>query len=416
MTSTHEFFAINRQKLLNILPDRSVALLFAATPKIRSWDSHYPYCQDKNFYYLTGYENHSSAIVIKKMESSISIVLFVVKQTPSQIHWSGYLPTLEEASQITGIQSVQSLDSLNAYLTTTLKSADHLFLDFHPVNPDEPLSPELQFADLMRLRHPHITIHRIHNLMAQLREIKSPEEITRISGAIELTHKGIERLLRHVRPGVSEYELEAHFNFELHKNGTNPAFPGIIAAGKNATVLHYNSMKDLLNLDELVLLDLGAEFKHYSADISRTVPVNGKFSPKQCDIYALVLEANIKTIEAVKPGITLVDLNKLTQKTLAEGLKKLGVINDLSDVSKYYTHGVSHSLGLDTHDLISGKMKALEPGMVITIEPGLYFSNDGVGVRIEDDILVTKSGYQNLSINIPKDIKAIEDWMISLQS
>ncbi|MGB3977087.1 MAG: aminopeptidase P family protein [bacterium] len=416
MNSINEFFEANRQKLLNILPDKSVALLFAATLKTRSWDSHYPFCQDKNFYYLTGYKNHSSAVLIKKIGSAVSTVLFVVKQTPSQIHWSGYLPTIEEASTITGIQTVKPLDTLNTHLTASLKYADHLYLDFHPINPNEPLTPELQFADMMRLRHPHITIHPIHNLMAQLREIKSSEEVARISSAIELTHKGIEQVLRYIRPGVPEYELEAHFNFELHRSGTNPAFSGIIASGKNATVLHYNAMKDVLKPDELILLDLGAEYKHYSADISRTFPINGKFSSKQRDIYSVVLEANNKTIEAVTPGIALIDLNKITQKALAEGLKTLGLIDDLSDISKFYTHGVSHSLGLDTHDIVSGIYEDLRPGMVITIEPGLYFPDDGLGVRIEDDILVTESGYRNLSIDIPKEITSIENWMSSLHS
>lgn len=416
MPSFKEMVAKNRQKLVDMLPDRSVILLFAAPLKIKSWDSHYPYCQDKNFFYLTGYENRSAAVLIKKNGTSVSTILFVVQLTPSQIHWTGYLPTPEEAATITGIQTVEPLDKLNQYLAATLKQTDHLFLDFHPVNPDEPLTDALQFAETIRGRNPHVAIHRIHDFMARLREIKSAEEIEKISEAIRLTHKGFEKLMCAIRPGVPEYEIEAYFNFELHRHRTIPAFTGIVASGKNATVLHYNAMKDSLKNGELVLLDLGAEFEHYSADISRTFPVNGRFSPEQRDLYSLVLEANIRTIEAVEPGLTLASLNTITRNILAEGLKKLGYLNDLPDVSKYFTHGVSHSLGLDTHDITSRNTDTLHPGMVITVEPGLYLPEKNTGIRIEDDVLVTETGCRNLSVDIPKTIVAIEDWMSSRQS
>jgi Xaa-Pro aminopeptidase len=416
MASFTNMFAKNRQAIVDMLPDKSVVLLFAAPLKIRSWDSHYPYCQDKNFYYLTGYEHRSAAVLITKNGSSIATTLFVIKLTPSQIHWTGSLPTPEEAAHITGIHTVLALDKLDYHLSALLKHSDHLFLDFHPVTSDEPLTDALQFAEKIRRRNPHVSIHRIHDLMARLREIKSPEEIETIGEAIRLTHKGIDRLLNAVRPGVPEYEIEAFFNFELHLHRTIPAFPSIVATGKNATVLHYNAMGDTLKNGDLVLLDLGAEFEHYSADISRTFPVNGRFSPKQRDLYSLVLEANIRTIEAVKPGLTLASLNGITKTILAEGLKKLGYLKDLQDVSKFFTHGVSHSLGLDTHDIISRNMDTLQPGMVITIEPGLYLHEENTGIRIEDDILVTETGCRNLSIDIPKTIDAIENRMTVLQS
>ncbi|MCD4653140.1 M24 family metallopeptidase, partial [bacterium] len=202
----------------------------------------------------------------------------------------------------------------------------------------------------------------------------------------------------------------------LHRNRSCPAFPTIVASGENATILHYNSLNKTVSDGELLLLDLGAEYGHYSADISRTFPVSGRFTSKQRDIYNLVVEANIQTIEAIKPGIPISNLDEIAKRVLCEGMKKLGYIKKDAEISKYFTHGVSHHLGLDTHDVHSEKPTTLQPGMVITVEPGLYLPEFQIGIRIEDDVVVTKEGQINLSKAIPKKADEVESWIQDVQS
>lgn len=210
---------------------------------------------------------------------------------------------------------------------------------------------------------------------------------------------------------MMEYEIEAYFNFELNKRGIKEfAFDTIAASGKNATVLHYSSNNTKTQDNELMLLDLGAQYQLYNADISRTFPLNGKFTERQKQVYNIVLKANEEVMKAVKPGVTLMELQNLCKSILAEGCKSIGLIKEDSELSKYYFHGVSHPLGLDTHDVGSRGMK-LEAGMIITDEPGLYIEEEGIGIRIEDDILVTENGYENLSQSIIKSVEDIESFM-----
>lgn len=411
-----DFFASNRRRLFELLPDRSAVLLNASTLKTRSWDSHYPFCQDRNFYYLTGYENRSAAILLKKNGNNLNCTLFVIQLTPLQIHWNGYLPGPEEVRDITGIESVTTIDNLFQQLGTLSTNTDCLYLDFLPVPPYSPLTETLQLADEIRRTNPHVEIRRAHTLLAGLREVKRPIEIERIRKAVDLTREGITGFLKYIGPDQPEYAIDARFTYELQKRRCQPAFQTIIASGENATILHYTALDRTMQDGELVLTDLGAEFRLYSADITRTFPVNGKFSEEQRQLYELVLEANERTIEAVKPGMTFQGLNDVTRNILAEGMKKLGRINDLKDISRYYTHGVAHSLGLDTHDIMSGTQQTLVPGMVLTIEPGLYIPENRIGIRIEDDVVVTENGAENLSNGIPKKPDDIERWMSECRS
>lgn len=411
-----EAFAVNRRRVFERMPDRSALLLQSATPKIRSGDTPYPYCQDKNFYYLTGHNHRQAALLLSKNGSKTNTQMFVIELTPLQRHWLGHLPGPDEVRETTGIESVTSIRNLPEALRRVLKNTEILYLDFEPAGLHEPLNERLQLADTLRRENPHLLLKRAFPLMAQLREIKDDWEVGHIRDAVELTRKGISRILRHMKPGVMEYQMEAWFNLELHLHQTVPAFPTIVATGKNATILHYTSVSDSLSDGDLLLLDLGAESRHYSADISRTVPVSGRFTDKQKAVYELVLEANIRTIEAAKPGMTFNDLNTITREVLGAGMKKLKYISDEQDIARYYTHGVSHPLGLDTHDVHSGYYPAIRPGMVITIEPGLYIEEEGIGIRIEDDIVITESGCENLSGNIPKTPDAVERWIAASQS
>ncbi|HSP47724.1 MAG TPA: M24B family metallopeptidase, partial [Clostridiaceae bacterium] len=237
------------------------------------------------------------------------------------------------------------------------------------------------------------------------------EEIEKIRKAIEITKNGIYNLMKNAQPGMKEYELEAYYDFVLKSSGVKDfAFDTICASGHNATVLHYvaNDAKVLEN--ELVLLDLGAAYEYYSADISRTFPVSGKFTERQKTFYNLVLEAQQAAIDALKPGLPFAEINKIVLRVYAEGLKAIGLIDKDEDVRKYYYHNTSHHLGLNTHDVGSRDLD-LEEGMVITIEPGLYISDENIGIRIEEDVLITKDGCEVLSKDIIKSVEEIEAFL-----
>ena len=229
--------------------------------------------------------------------------------------------------------------------------------------------------------------------------------------AIEITQEGIENMIDNIKPGMMEYEIEAYFDFTLKKNGIyEKAFKTIAASGKNATILHYVENNCRAEDGDLILFDLGAQYKYYNADISRTFPVNGKFTERQKQIYNVVLKAKEAVEEAARPGLPYKELNEIAKKVLTEGCKELGLIRDDKELVKYYFHSVSHYLGLDAHD-IGIYNTVLKPGMVITNEPGLYIEEEGIGIRIEDDLLITEDGCENLSKDILKTVEEIEDYM-----
>jgi Xaa-Pro aminopeptidase len=233
-----------------------------------------------------------------------------------------------------------------------------------------------------------------------------------IRKAISITYEGIKNLLIHAKAGMREYQLEAYFDFILKSEGVKHyAFPTICASGKNGTVLHYDKNDDTVTENSLVLLDLGAQYNYYNADISFTFPVSGTFTERQKTFYNIVLKALRETTQLIKPGIPFAKLNEHTKKILAEECIKVGLIMEESELGNYYFHGVSHMLGLDTHDVGKYKDLVLQPGMVLTVEPGLYIEEDGIGIRIEDDVLVTEDGYEVLSKDIFRSVEEIEAFM-----
>jgi Xaa-Pro aminopeptidase len=270
----------------------------------------------------------------------------------------------------------------------------------------------LQFAKHLKEHYTHVASHNIYPEICELRVIKTEKEIDKIKEAIAITKDGIYNVLRNAKAGMMENQLEAHFDFTLKSAGIKDfAFGTIAASGKNATVLHYEHNNAKTNSGDLVLLDLGAQKDYYNADISFTFPVDGTFTPRQKEIYNIVLKALKETTELIKPGLKYAELNEHARKVLADELKKIGLIQDDAELSNYYYHSVGHFLGLDTHDVGSYKDRVLEPGMVLTIEPGLYIEEESIGIRLEDDILVTEDGYENLSKDIIRTVEEIESFM-----
>ena len=281
-----------------------------------------------------------------------------------------------------------------------------MYLDVKPNLFDEPLGQEQKLVKEFNLN-----VNDCHDLIAKCRMVKQPEEIDEIKKAIHVTWQGIKALMDNIKPGLYEYQVESYFDQQIKFNGASGiAFKTIAASGVNGCVLHYHTNNTMINDNELVLFDLGAEYNLYKSDITRTIPANGKFTERQKLIYNIVLNGQKLVFSHIKPGITTKELNQILIDYYKVELKKIGLIEKDEDVFKYYFHGVSHHLGLDTHD-VALREKPLTAGCIITVEPGLYILEEGIGIRIEDDALVTEDGVINLSSEIIKEVSDIENYM-----
>ncbi len=405
-----EFFMKNRKRLGEKLENDSILLLFAGAAPYKSADELYQFIPNRNFYYLTGIDNHKIVLLISKIDGKISEKLFIERPNPVMAKWVGATITEEEATESSGIDSIDYLDKLEGTISSILtrNRIEKLYLDLERQEIGTSMTEAQIFAKMINEKYPYIQIKNIYYDITELRMLKSDEEIRRIRKAIEITNDGIINMLQNIKPGMMEYEIEAYFDFTLKKNGIrNRAFDTIAASGKNATILHYVDNNSKAEDGDLILFDLGAQYKYYNGDISRTFPVNGKFNERQKQVYNIVLKAQKAVEEAARPGLPYKELNEIAKKVLAEGCKDLGLIKEDKELSKYYYHGVSHYLGLDTHDVGMYNVE-LKPGMVITNEPGLYIEEEGIGIRIEDDLLITENGCENLSKDIIKTIEEIE--------
>lgn len=408
------FFVQNRERLVNTLPDESITILFAGQAPHMSADAHYKFVPNRNFYYLTGIDEPNVIFMLKKFGNSVEETLFIEKSDPVMEKWDGKTVSKEDAEQISGIKKVVYIESFEKRMANTLftENVKHLYLDLERREWKGTETKTLAFAKHVREQYPHVLIGNVYPHICELRVFKTEEEIVIIKEAIAVTKEGIYNVLKHAKADVMEYELEAHFDFTLKSSGIkHHAFNTILASGKNATVLHYEDNDAQIQNGDLVLLDLGAQKDYYNADISYTFPASGTFSSRQKQIYNIVLKALKETTELIKPRLKFTALNEHTKKVLAEECKAIGLIQEDEELSKYYYHGVSHFLGLDTHDVGTYKDRVLEEGMVITIEPGLYIEEESIGIRIEDDILVTKDGYENLSKDIIREVEEIEEFM-----
>jgi len=407
------FFIDNRKKLIESMNDDSLVILFSGTSKHKSADELFDYAVNKNFYYMTGIERENFILFLSKKNGEVKETLFIEKVTELEEKWTGKRMTEGEAKEISGVTNIEAYNEFERFFNNIMNKHDYdyIYLDLEKRGHSPFDSSEHKFSRKIFERYPYIKIKNIYHTIASQRMIKSEEEIEQIKNAINITNEGIKNLMKNAKPGILEYQLEAYFDFTIKSLGSREfAFKTIAASGENATVLHYDKNNCELKENELVLFDLGAKYMNYCSDISRTFPVNGKFTDRQKQIYEIVLKAELETIKAAKPGLTVKELNDITKKVLADECKKMGLINEESEISKYYYHSVSHYLGLDTHDVGNYDVK-LQPGMVITIEPGLYIQEEKIGIRIEDNVVITKDGCINLSENIIKSVDEIESFM-----
>lgn len=400
---TAEITAPRRERLAALLSDGEYVIVFAnAQCKLQKFR------QDKNFLYLTGLNHPELIYVAGKYGSRFNDMLFIERSDPERIVWEGEKLDAKEATRISGIKQVRYLDEFYPTLSgmCPLMQVIHANLGFAGLN--QPPTLAMHMLQPIRDRQPQIQIKQLNDLITPLRKIKDNWEVKQLQKAIDITGQGIEDIVSSATAGRMEYELEATLFYRMQMNGLQAwGFAPIIAAGINAATLHYEKNNCRIGENELVLMDVGADCNGYSADVTRCFPIGKRFTARQKQIYSLVLDVQKKVIAAVKPGVKLSELNDITKKGLAEGLIALNLIDSEDQVGRYYMHSVSHFLGLDTHDL-GGREAVLEEGNVITVEPGLYLPEENLGVRIEDDVLVTKTGHKVLSAKIPKEIKDIE--------
>lgn len=400
---TAEITAPRRERLAALLSDGEYVIVFAnAQCKLQKFR------QDKNFLYLTGLNHPELIYVAGKYGSRFNDMLFIERSDPERIVWEGEKLDAKEATRISGIKQVRYLDEFYPTLSgmCPLMQVIHANLGFAGLN--QPPTLAMHMLQPIRDRQPQIQIKQLNDLITPLRKIKDNWEVKQLQKAIDITGQGIEDIVSSAAAGMMEYELEATLFYRMQMNGLQAwGFAPIIAAGINAATLHYEKNNCRIGENELVLMDVGADCNGYSADVTRCFPIGKRFTARQKQIYSLVLDVQKKVIAAVKPGVKLSELNDITKKGLAEGLIALNLIDSEDQVGRYYMHSVSHFLGLDTHDL-GGREAVLEEGNVITVEPGLYLPEENLGVRIEDDVLVTKTGHKVLSAKIPKEIKDIE--------
>jgi Xaa-Pro aminopeptidase len=408
-----EIYTRNRSNLLENIKDNSIVVLFAGDAPQKSADEAYSFTPNRNFYYLTGISRENMILMITKLNGKVNHTLFIEKADPVLEKWIGKRMTVEEAKDASGIDSIQFLEDFEGTIARymLMHNVKRLYLDLEKRGWDSIPTKASLFAKTFLDKYPQLKIKNIYHDICSLRLIKSEGEVTEIKKAIEITHEGINSLMNNAKPGMIEYQIEANFDYVLKCNGvTDYAFKTIAASGVNATVLHYSQNNTKTQDGDLILFDLGAQWNYYNADITRTFPLNGRFTERQKEIYNIVLKAMQDTMAVIKPGTPFAKLNETTRISLAESLKKIGLIKDDSELSKYYYHGVSHYLGLDTHDVGSRDLE-LKPGMVLTVEPGIYIEEERIGIRIEDDVLVTEEGYENLSKDIIKTVDEIEEFM-----
>lgn len=410
-----QFYKARRHKLLEKVKDNSVIVLFAGNAPKKTADEAYPFTPNRNFYYLTGVKEPDHILLMSKINGKEKNILFIKDIDLELEKWIGKSLRENEALDIAGVDEVMFKSTFEDYFhrLISMKEEFNLYLDLERDAFNSMNSISQIFAKEIISKYPQISVRNIYASIVALRLIKSNEEIENIKEAIKITISGVETLMKNAQDGMKEYELEAYFDFNCKSKGVKDlAFNTIAATGKNATVLHYVDNNAEMKDGDLILFDLGAEYNCYNADITRTFPISGKFTERQKEVYNSVLKVNEEIINLIKPGMKYKDINEKATDLIAEECIKLGLIKDKSEVRKYYYHSIGHSLGMDTHDIETPHRDIIfEPGVVFTVEPGIYIQEEGIGIRIEDDILVTNEGVINLSSDIIKSVDDIENFM-----
>jgi len=414
----------NREKLVGKLKPNSIAIFNANDIMPTNADGTMPFRQNNDLFYLCGIDQEETILVICPdfPNEDMREILFIRETNEHIAIWEGHKYTKEEAFEASGIKNIQWVENFDSVVSTLTALQENIYL-----NTNEHLRAAIQvetrdarFFKSFRERFPLHHYHRVAPIMHQLRAVKEDEEIEQLQKACDITDKAFRRILEFVKPGVMEYEIEAEFIHEFIRHGSRGfAYTPIIASGASACVLHYVDNNKACKDGDLILFDVGAEYGNYNADMSRTIPVNGRFTKRQKDIYNAVLRVQEGAMDILKPGNNIQAYHKEVGKIMESELINLGLL-DKTDVKnqdpnkplykKYFMHGTSHHLGLDVHDV--GTMYGpISPGMVFTVEPGIYIQEEGIGIRLENNIVIQSDGHLDLMGNIPIEVEEIEELM-----
>lgn len=428
-------FKKRRKQLMQMIGTGNMAIIASADMRIRNRDVHYPFRQDSDFYYLTGFNEADALAVFIPGREQGEYILFCREFDPTKALWEGAHAGLEGAVQKYAADDAFPIADLDDILPGMLENKGKVY---YPMGRNGDLDHnlliwlnEIRGNSRSGITAPNELVSLEH-ILHEMRLIKTEAELQLMRKAAQVSAQGHIRAMQQVRAGLYEYQIEADLMHAFMQQGLRAvAYPSIVAGGKNACVLHYTENKDKLKQGDLLLVDAGAECDHYAADITRTFPVSGRFSEAQAQLYQLVLDAQLAALEHIKPGVPWNLAHDAAVEVITKGLVKLGLlkgrVSTLIKTEKYKTffmHRIGHWLGMDVHDVgsykINNEWRLLEPGMVLTIEPGLYVPQDcktvdakwrGIGIRIEDDVLVTKDGYEVLTHDVPKTIADIETLM-----
>ena len=424
-------FADRRKRFIDAIGPGSVAIMPSAPVAVRSGDVEFIYRQDNDFYYLTGFaEPESVALFVP--DAAEQFILFVRPRDKERETWTGRRAGLEGAVADFGANQAFALDDLDSVLRRHLDKVDRIY---YPLGINERMNARtlelLRAAQAMRPRlgtGPHALLDP-RELIHEARLLKRPEELAAMRDAIAISADAHKAAMRTARGGMMEWQVEATVDYTFRSRGAaGPSYPSIIASGPNAATLHYINNDREMRTGELLLIDAGCEYGFYASDVTRTFPIGARFTPLQRDLYEIVLNAQLAGIEAIRPGIKFDDPHDAAVRVLVEGMCRVGLIKGPVEDAlragawrRYYMHRTSHWLGMDVHDVglyrVGGESRTLEPGMVLTVEPGIYIAPDdaeapeefrGIGIRIEDDILVTPSGHEVMTVAVPKSVAEVE--------
>jgi Xaa-Pro aminopeptidase len=419
-----EIFIKNRQRFVKEMKPNSIAIFVSNDEVPVNGDALYPFKQDSDLFWLSGVVQEDSMVILypDNPDPKYREVLALVRPNELKEKWDGKRLRAREAQDLSGIQSIVWLDTLDALLQPWIHLADTIYLDTNENDRKASLirTRDYRYVDEIRSRYPLHHYERSARIMKELRGIKTPLEIEVLQKAIDITDNTFRRLLKFIKPGVMEYEIEAEiWHSFLSQRATGPAYSSIIASGDRARTLHYVRNDQQCKDGELLLMDFGAEYAGYNADLTRTVPVNGKFTRRQKTVYNACLHLHDYAKSLLKPGISIVSYTEKVGEEATKQFLKIGLLKK-TDVKnedpenrayrKYLYHGISHHLGIDVHDL-GTRTEAIKPGMVFTVEPGIYIEEEQMGVRIENNVWITRSGNKDLMKNIPITVEEIETLM-----
>jgi Xaa-Pro aminopeptidase len=425
-------FKERRLKVINKIEDNSMAIFETAEVKKRNSDNNFQFKQDATFQYLTGliepkiyFILFKPSIIINNKE--FNEIFFIQEKNPMVALYDGDSYNENEIKIISQADTILSQKLFQEVLKSELARRKYLYIGNNDYSLKKDVITGVSYnyfenrKDKLRSDYPHIEIKSLSDIINNMREVKSDDEIENINRAIQATSIGLIEAMKSCEPEMYEYELAAIIEYAFKKMGCEYyGFSSIIASGPNTSILHYVKNNRKMKLGDMVIMDVGAEFNGYSADITRTIPVNGKFTKEQKEIYSIVLRANEECIKIMLPGVKSQEIEAKAYDIIATGLQELGIIKEKRETKTYLPHGVSHNMGLDVHDVST--RNPLREGQILTIEPGIYIPQSskgvpekylGIGVRIEDDVLITKSGNTVLSRDVPKSIEMIEKIMLA---